>query len=192
MTKEGPAAFDSRGAIRLDRTVGHLRVGDSAPRVMVPAEALVALCTGAGEELTVAFGEAIGDALGRRIHERFEATGGVVAASFGLVVEHLAGEVALCGFGALSIERWGKALALVIDRAPVAAEAIGDVLLCGLLSAALRSATGAAASVVPVTREGSRTRFLVLGEGAVDGVLRELESGTPWGVILTDLNGGSA
>jgi hypothetical protein len=189
MSEPGPTTFDPRGAILLDREAGQLRVGASTPRVLVPAEALVALCGRAGEELTVALGQAVGEAIGARLRERFERAGGVGGASFSVVVEHLAGEVGLAGLGALQAERWGKALALVVDRSPVAHEAIGDVMLCGVLSEALRVATGTASAVVPVAREGTSTRFLVLGDGAVDGVLRELERGTTWSAIVSELNG---
>ena len=86
-------------------------------------------------------------------------------------------------------------------RSPVATEAIGDVFLCGVLGAALSASTGAAASVVPVAREearplgalpesGALTRFLVLREAAVDGVLTALEAGATWGELVEGLNGG--
>ncbi|MBM4357268.1 MAG: hypothetical protein FJ096_04085 [Deltaproteobacteria bacterium] len=194
MSEARPTTFDPRGAILMDRDAGQLRVGISAPRVMVPAEALVTLCAKAGEELTVALGHALGEAIGARLRERFESAGGdgVRGGPFALVVEHLAGEVALSGLGVLTAERWGKALAFVVDHSPIAHEAIGDVMLCGVLSAAVRVATGASATIVPVAREGTRTRFLVLGDGALDGVLRELERGTGWHAIVGDLNGGAS
>jgi hypothetical protein len=159
----------------------------------------MALAAAAGEEHVVGLGQSIGDAMGARVRERFAAVrgraGGLEAvreAPFAIVIEHLAGELALSGLGALAAERWSKVVTLVVDHCPVAHEPIGDVLICGVLSAALRSVCGREASVVPVTREGSRTRFLVLGDEAVDGVLAALEAGVGWGDLLVRMNEASA
>ena len=199
MSELGPNKFDPHRAITVDLPAGHVRVA-LACRVLLPAQALVAMCSAAGEAATVALGRAVGEAMGERLKVRFatgaEAVGDprrvVRGAPFGVVIEHLAGELALAGLGALSAERWGKALALVVDRSPVADEAIGDVLLCGVLAGALATAAGADAAVVPVAREGHRSRFLVLRDGAVEGVLASLEAGTPWSQVVAALNGAVA
>lgn len=197
MSVIGPHKFDPRRAITVDLPAGQIRVALSS-RVLLPADALVALCSIAGENATVQFGRALGEAMGLRVRERFvpsdglpgDGVNGVRAASFAVVVEHLAGELALAGLGSLSAERWGKVLALVVERSPVAEEPIGDVMLCGVLGAALAASTGGEASVVPVAREASRTRFLVLREAAVDAVLTALEAGVSWGELVERLNGG--
>ncbi|MBM4376259.1 MAG: hypothetical protein FJ095_14340 [Deltaproteobacteria bacterium] len=199
MSTSGPGTFDPRGVIRLDLRLGQLRLDSSHARVMVPAQALMALCSVAGEEQVVGLGHAIGESMGARIKERFASsaeragsTDAVREAPFAVVVEHLAGELALGGLGALVAERWGKVVTLVVDHCPVAHEPIGDVLLCGVLSAALRTSCGRGASVVPLTREGSRTRFVVLGDEAVDGVLAALDAGVGWGDLLVRMKEASA
>ncbi len=221
MSDLGPHTFDARRAITVDLQAGQIHVA-SSPRVLVPTDALVALCSAAGEAATVEFGRALGEAMGERVRGRFHSEGALVAdvpeadapgssqegslravraAPFPVIIEQLAGELALAGLGALSAERWGKVLVLVVLRSPVATEAIGDVFLCGVLGAALSASTGAAASVVPVAREearplgalpesGALTRFLVLREAAVDGVLTALEAGATWGELVEGLNGG--
>ena len=199
MSVPGPESFDPRGVIRLDLRLGQLRLDTSHARVMVPAQALMTLAAAAGETHVVALGNAIGEAIGARVRERFAAFSGgargleaVRVSSFSLVVDHIAGELALTGLGALTAERWGKVLVLNVDHCPVANEAIGDVLLCGVLGASIGACCGRGASVIPVSREVSRTRFLVLGDEAVDGVLSALESGVGWTDLIVRLNGAGA
>src|SRR5262245_44225278 len=114
--------FDASKAVTFDLSRGQIQKEDES-RVLVSAHALVALCQAAGPDATSIFARAVGDAIGEAIARRFERAGGdAKGATIESVVEHLGGELALAGFGALSIERWGRALVFVVDRGPGSTE----------------------------------------------------------------------
>src|SRR5262249_3726921 len=123
--------FDASKAVTFDLSRGQIQKEDES-RLLVSASALLTLCQAAGPDATSTFGHAAGVAIGEAIARRFERAGGdAKAAATETVIEHLAGELAVAGFGALSIERWGRALVLLVDRAPGGAD--GDKLLAPLL-----------------------------------------------------------
>src|SRR5258705_7517598 len=140
--------FDASKAVTFDLSRGQIQKEDE-PRLLVSAKALVALCQAAGPDATSTFGHAVGGAIGEAIARRFERAGADTrGASIESVVEHLGGELAVAGFGALSIERWGRALVLVVDRGPSGAE--GGKVPAPLLPSAVSKATqGEARSVRP-------------------------------------------
>lgn len=199
MSEARPDRFDPRGAITVDLRLGQVRV-DASARVLVPLEALSDLCLAAGEDATAELGEALGVAIGRRIASHFGRTavstgavhGAVRAAPFGAVVEHLAGEFALSGLGALRAERWGRALLLVVDGAPTSLGPLADVLLAGVLVGALRLCVGDSVNVVAVGRDGGRARFALLSGETAERVAGELASGKGWLEVAQSLRGGTA
>src|SRR5262249_41229814 len=151
--------------------------------VLVPAEALLALAGAAGPEAAVAFARRLGEAMGRRVAARL--SGEVAAAPVDAVVEHLGGELALAGLGSLALERWGKAVVLVVDQSPLGA------LLEGVLAAAVEAAvsstdptSGRGIQVVRLEREGIRARFLLGGAAGTGRVRAWLAEGVPWGEAL--------
>jgi hypothetical protein len=175
--------FHPEGAVTFDLAHGLVHVEGAREGVLVPAEALVHLAKAAGPAAWAAFGAAIGGAMGARVASRL---GDVRAASVELVVEHLAGELALAGLGALSLERWGQAMVLVVNHAPLG-EA-GDNLLEAALTGALEMATGAPAVATRLQRDGGRARFFV-GSAAVAARLRALvDQGAMWGEALLRLH----
>src|SRR5882757_7370047 len=110
--------FDASKAVTFDLSRGQIQKDDE-PRLLVSARALMELCHAAGGEATSVFARTAGESIGAAIARRFENAGGdTQGASIDSVVEHLSGELAICGFGSLSVERWGRALVLVIDRGP--------------------------------------------------------------------------
>jgi hypothetical protein len=180
--------FDASKAVTFDLARGQIQKEDEA-RVLVSANALLALCHAAGGDATAAFARGAGEAMGDAIAKRFERTGGDTnGAPIEVVVDHLAGELALAGFGALSVERWGRALVLVVDRAPEGTDS--DRVLAPLLASAVSRAARVEARCVRLSRDGDRARFLVAGPKAADKVKDWLLSGISWGEALVRLHPG--
>jgi hypothetical protein len=140
----------------------------------------------------------MGQAMGRRVATRFaqHANGGgegetaVRGATIEIVVDHLGGEVALVGLGSLALERWGKALVLVVDQSPLGAP--GDLLVAAVLEAALEEASGRTLRTSAIDREGTRARFLVASSSAITKVHGWLREGVTWGDALARLHAPAA
>jgi hypothetical protein len=178
--------FDASKAVTFDLSRGQIQKEDES-RLLVSAKALVSLCQAAGPEATTTFGHAAGSAIGEAVAKRFERAGGdTKGAAIEAVVEHLGGELAVAGFGALSVERWGRALVLVVDRGPGGGE--GDKLLAPLLASAVSKATKVEARCVRLARDGERARFLITGPKGAEKVRDWLMSGVSWGEALVRLH----
>src|SRR5262249_25959249 len=148
-------SFDPAKAVTFDLPRGQIRDGGTGARLLVPAPALLALCATASPDAVAAFARDVGDAMGAAVARRFETQGrGVGSASVEAVTEHLGGELAVAGFGMLSVERWGRALVLCVDHGPAHADA--DKILGPLLAAAVTRATGKEAQSLRLTRDGQR------------------------------------
>src|SRR3954466_14942660 len=105
------APFDAADAVKFDLAQGLIQLDDETPRLLVPAAALVQLCDAAGPEATAALGRAMGESIGQRVTKRFKKHGDDArGASVESVIDQLGGELSIAGLGALSSERWGKAL----------------------------------------------------------------------------------
>ena len=179
--------FDPSKAVTFDLARGLVQQEGAPSGLIVPAEALATLARAAGPEAFQRFGRAIGEACGRRVASRLAAADGVRAAGAGAVIEHLGGELAVTGLGSLSLERWGRALVLVVDQSPLGAE--GDALLESVLEAALEAAAGEKPCVIVLARDGVRARFLVTGHAGADRVRAWLNEGVSWGDALVRLHG---
>lgn len=190
--------FDPSKAVTFDLGSGLVHVEGAPSMVLVPGAALAELCAAAGPEAAAAFGRAIGEPMGRRLAGRFAETaategdgaGAVGAASLEAVVDHLGGEIAISGLGALELERWGHALVLVIDHSPLGAG--GDALIEAVLAGALEAATGQRVRTLALARDGVRARFLVAGSAAVEKARAWIGQGMSWGEALAKLHGRSA
>jgi hypothetical protein len=186
--------FDASKAVTFDLSRGQIQKEDGELRLLVSAAGVVALCHAAGPEATSAFAHAAGESIGAAVVRRLERAGvDTRAAAIEAVVEHLGGELAIAGFGSLSLERWGRALVLIVDRAPGGTEA--DKLLAPILGAALSRAAKAEARCVRLVREGDRARFLITGARGAEKVREWLMSGVSWGEALVRLHpqaGGAA
>jgi hypothetical protein len=186
--------FDPSKAVTFDLGSGLVHVEGAPSRLLVPAEALGAICAAAGPEATTAFGRSIGVPMGRRLASRFAARNaeggtGVRGASIESVVDHLGGELAILGLGALGLERWGHALVLVVDHSPL--EASGDSLFEAVLAGSLEAATGRPVRVLTLGRDGARARFLVTGDAAMAKARAWLAQGMSWGEVIARLHGRS-
>lgn len=174
--------FDPSKSVTFDLAHGLVHLEGAPARLLVPADALAALAAAAGPEAAAAFGRALGEAMGRRVAARLAAG----EAAVDVVVEHLGGELALVGLGSLGLERWGKALVLVVDQSPLGAG--GDRLLEAALAAAVEAAAGRHVHAVLLGREGVRARFLLGGEAGMVKVRTWLAEGASWGDALVRLH----
>jgi hypothetical protein len=179
--------FDASQAVTFDLERGQVRRGESEPGLFVPVPSLLALCEAAGPDATSALARSLGESIGQNVKKRLSQAGGDArAATSEAFVEHLAGELAVAGLGSLSIERWGRALVLVLDHAPLGAH--GDKLVAGILATAVSAVTSTDARTVQLVREGARARFLVAGQAGIYKVEAWLGDGVSWGEALVRLH----
>jgi hypothetical protein len=186
------ARFDPSKAVTFDLASGLVHIEGAPSRLLVPADALRALCDAAGSEAVAAFGRALGVPMGRRVAARFasgsaDAGGGVRKASVEAIVDHLGGELAIAGLGSLALERWGHALVLMVDHSPL--EGAGDRVLEEVLAGALQAATGRQVRTLVLARSDARVRFLVAGDAAIGKAREWLAKGMTWGEALARLHG---
>ena len=173
--------FDPSRAIRFDLVRGQLEL-DGASRLLIPAEALAALCKGAGPDASIDFGRRLGTEVGRRVAERL----GLDRADIESVVEHLGGDLALIGFGSLTVERWGRALVFNVTGSPLGAE--GDALLAAVLEGALQRGFTRDTRIVLLARDSDQVRLLVSNPRTAPKVRGWLSDGTSWGQVLERLH----
>ena len=102
------------------------------------------------------------------------------------MVEQLAGELSLGGFGALAIERWGQALVTKIEGYPLAAH--GQELLGGFLEGALLAAVEREVVAMPLERSAQSLRLLLCSRAASARVKTWLGAGGSWGDALAALH----
>jgi len=180
----GTPRFDPTHSLEFNLDRGSVKLSGSLERVLLPADALAALLRGADAETRRDFARRLGTEAGRRVAERLDA-----GASSEAVVEHLGGEVALMGLGALGVERWGRALVVTVTGSPLRAE--GDELLAGLVEGALQRAFGRHTAVVALGRDDTLVRLLVVSSNAAELVRAWLAEGTSFGDVLARLNGSA-
>jgi hypothetical protein len=179
--------FDASKAVTFDLSRGQIQKEGTDARLLVSASALIALCRAAGGEPAATFARQTGQSIGAAIAARFERAGqSVGGAAIDAVVEHLSGELAVAGFGRLSVERWGQALVLVVDHGP--STDAGDELLRALLGAAVAGAAKLDLECVRLAREGERARFFIAGRRGAEKVRQWLGSGVSWGEALVRLH----
>lgn len=182
----GPA-FDPSGAIRFDIKSGAASDTGGARLVVVPAAALESLdrtTPGALAHL----GSEIGRGCGARVAARLGGDGEVRAATLEVVVTHLAGELALAGLGVVHLERWGRALVLVVSNPAVNS----DGFVGAALSGALAAASGREVAVAPLGHEGTAARYFVGTQQTVVKVRSLLSQGKSWSDVLGVLQKGAS
>jgi hypothetical protein len=182
--------------VTFDLAHGLVHLEGAPARVLVPADALAALCGEAGPGAVTAFGRGMGRAMGLRVAARLAASAdpehageegaGARSASLETMVDHLGAELSLAGLGALGLERWGHALCVVVDHCPLGAR--GDGLLEAVLGEAIGAATSRHVHAVLLLRDGVRARLLLTNESAAARVRGWLQGGASWGDALTRLH----
>jgi hypothetical protein len=187
--------FDPSKTVTFDLSLGLVhRDGAQSASLLVPADALLALIRAAGADAAHTFARALGAAMGRRVLERLGSSDAAIGSRESLrdcsvesVVDHLAGELAVGGLGALSLERWGNAAVLVLDGTPLDADGRSS-LVEAIFEGVAPAAFGGAATVVLLHHERSRTRLFLGGRAGTDKVGGWVASGVPWGEALVRLH----
>jgi hypothetical protein len=186
--------------VTFDLAHGLVHLEGAPARVLVPADALSALCAAAGDEAAGAMGRAMGRAMGLRVAARLaplaqadegpQAGGGARAASVETMVDHLGAELSLAGLGSLGIERWGHALVIVVDHSPLGTS--GDGVLEAIVGEAVGVATGRHVRAVLLARDGARARLLMTNGAVAERVRGWLRGGVSWGEALARLHAAPA
>jgi hypothetical protein len=179
----GTPRFDPTHSLEFNLDRGSVKLSGSLERVLLPADALASLLRGADNDTKRDFARRLGTEAGRRVAERLDGS-----ASAESVVEHLGGELALMGLGSMTFERWGRALVVAVQGSPLRGE--GDEILAGVIEGALQRGFGRSAAVVPLVRDDSLVRLLIVSTAAGERVRGWLGSGVSWGDALARLNAG--
>jgi hypothetical protein len=178
-------SFDPTHAVRFDLPQGSVHAGGDGERVLlVPTGALDDIVLSAPTEAVEALGRALGAAIGRRAAARM---GDPQRASVEDFVTQLAGETAISGVGSLSIERWGRALVVVVESSP-----LSGTLLAPLVGAAMEAASGRTVSCTLLFRDERAARVLVGGDRGVNRVRDWIAAGVPWGEAIARMQGSGA
>jgi hypothetical protein len=185
-SKPGPVDFDlSRG--RVDRRAGADETGAHDEQVvLVPISALSGLEKAAGHEVTRQFARSIGVSFGRRVATKLGSAEAVEKASLETFVSALAAEIAVSGWGVLHLERWGRAMVLVVDHSvglPAAAFA-------ALLEGAVEAAAAREVHAVALTQgsAGSAARVLIASEKSAEHARRWLIEGASEAEVIRRLH----
>lgn len=176
--------FDPSLALKLDFDQGQVTLRGQGPCLVVPKGALLDLLSNAGDDATRNFGQQLGVEVGRRVVDNLGST--IDTVSVEGFVEHLGGELALLGLGTLCVERWGRALVLVLEGAP-AGEA-GVSLVSTVIAGALQRALSRDTTVVDLMKSDNTLRLLVVSRATGAEVKRWLAEQVPWGSVLTRLH----
>jgi hypothetical protein len=174
--------FDPSYALEFDFARGQIRMANAGARVVVPCDALLALCQGASEDAVRDFGRRLGTEAGRVMNDRL---GEAWQASLETVLEHLGGELSLMGLGSLGLERWGQALVLSFNHSPLGGA--GDLLLGSVLEGAMQRSFGRDTVAIKLMRDEQTVRFLMAGRSGADKAGNWLAQGVPWGDVLSRL-----
>lgn len=183
---EAPAPFDPGSAVTFDLGRGAASDARGARVVFLPSASLEAIESSHPDAL-VRIGEELGRACGARASARLGGSSGVLGASLETVITQLAGELALAGIGAVQIERWGRALVLVVDN-PVA----GDAFIGAVLAGALGVASGRDLGTACLGAEGASVRYFVGSRETGARVTSQIAAGEPFAAVLQGLQGRSA
>lgn len=180
-----PVSFNVAQGVRFDLAHGAVRAGASDDRLLiVPHAALAELIASAPAPAVEALGRSLGTAIGRRAAARI---GDATSSSLEDFVTQLAGEVALAGAGVLSVERWGRALVVILEDSP-----LPGALVSSLVAAALEGASGRKVAATLLSHDAHSARVLVSSDGAVGRVREWLASGVSWGDAIAKLHGGGS
>ncbi len=177
------SSFDPRHAVRFDLPHGQVHAGTEAERVLlVPTGAIDDVALSAPPEAVEALGRAIGSSIGRRAAARRGAAQPAARARF---VPPRAGAAAGRGGGGGGIERWGRALVVVVEGSPLTSS-----ILSSLVAAAVESASGRGVGCTLLSRDEHVARLLIASPRGIERVRDWIASGVAWGDALARLQGG--
>jgi hypothetical protein len=178
------SSFDPTGAVRFDLRTGSASDSRGERLVLVPSAALDLLSS----EALAKIGEHIGRACGARVAARLGGDSGVRASEVETVISHLAGELAIAGIGAVHVERWGRAMLVVVSNPSLA----DDAFVCAVLGGALSAASGREVAAAALGHERDEARYF-LGSAATSERVRALVGqGKGYAEIVASLQGGAS
>jgi len=172
---------DLTATVRFDLPRGAVHAAEGERALLVSSDALSHLLVAAGKEIGSIVAIQVGAAMGKRAVERLGGPFALHDASIEDVVTALGIEVALGGFGALGLERWGRAMVLTVDHAPPV-----EGFIAPMLQGALEAAAGKAVRCL-VIASGRPMRILVASVPTVERVRGWLADGITWGEALVRL-----
>jgi hypothetical protein len=180
-----PSGFDPSNAVRFDLPRGRVSAGREDERVLlVPSAALDDIVLSASPDAVEAFGRGLGASIGRRVAERL---GAIDSASIEAFITQLAGEAAIAGVGSLSLERWGRALVVVVSGSPLA-----GTLLEPVVASAIEMASGRRVWTTLLSRDETAARLFVGSEKGAAQVRGWIASGVPWAEAIAKLHRGES
>lgn len=182
----GPV-FDPNAAVRFDLAKGAASDARGGRLLLVSASAVEAVLL-AHPDAAIALGEEVGRACGTRVASRLGGDAAVRAAQLEVVVTQLAGELSVAGLGVLHLERWGRAMVLVVTNAPSSKESFFGAVLEG----ALATATGRDVATASLGREGNEIRFFVGSRRTADRVKVLASQGKSYAETLASIQGGAS
>jgi hypothetical protein len=182
------AGFDPTHSVRFDVPKGSVVAGGGERHVLVPCATLDDLVHTAGAEAAAAVGRALGAAIGERVVERLGGVAAVRARPAAEVVRELAGELATRGLGVATVERWGKAVVVAVERPAFADAQFLAAIVEGVLARAAEAVDPPdgrpGVKCAPLGREGGTVRVLVGSEGMIGRARAMLGAGVTWGDVL--------
>jgi hypothetical protein len=159
--------------------------------VLLPEDVLADLVAAAGPELSTSAGRQLGASMGKRLADRLGGTDAVRDGSLEDVISALAAEVSVSGFGRVSLERWGRALVLVVAHAPRIDGGFVSAMLQGAIEAAVTNVMATASEqqvrCTLLSADERTLRVLVANGRAVERVRGWLYDGASWGDALARL-----
>jgi hypothetical protein len=176
--------FDPNGAVRFDLKTGAASDSKGQRVVLVPSSSIESLDPAAQERL----GSDLGRACGARAQMRLGGEGAARAATLEGVVSQLGGELAIAGVGAVHLERWGRAMIVVVTNPSVAS----DAFVGAAVAAALGAVSGRDVGAAPLGRERGAARYFVGSPDTVSRVRRLVTEGRGYAEIVHMLQGGAA
>lgn len=182
----GPA-FDPNAAVRFDLAKGAASDARGGRLLLVSASAVEAVLL-AHPDAAIALGDEVGRACGARVAARLGGDAGVRGAQLEVVVTQLAGELSVAGLGIMHLERWGRAMVLVLANAPSSSESFSGAVLEGALSAA----TGREVATASLGREGNVIRYFVGSRRTASRVKQLASQGQGYAQTLAAIQGGAS
>jgi hypothetical protein len=157
--------FDPNGAVRFDLRSGTASDKQGARLVLLPSSAI--------------------DALGRTYPEAVAQLGAEVGRACGArVAARLGGDA---GVGAVHLERWGRAMVLVVQNA-----VSGDVFVGAAIAGALGAAVGRDLGAAAISRDNAGVRFFVGSRATAERARTLATQGRSYGDVLAALQGGTS
>ena len=181
------SSFDPTGAVRFDLRSGSASDSRGERLVLVPSAALELLSEGALAKI----GEHIGRECGGRVAARLGGENGVRSSDVETVISHLAGELAVAGIGAVHVERWGRALLVVVSNPSIT----DDAFVGAVLGAAMSAASGRGVAAAPLGRDSGgagEARYFLGTPGTAERVRGLVSQGKGYADIVAALQGGAS